>query len=178
MPVIVPATLGQFSDLVDESIQNIYVKRGELPMQIDKYFNVKDTVSYYEKDSSVFGNAKAKFMGDNASVLYDAPLQGFSKTYTQKKYGDGLKISDHLWKFGIQFRKITGLVESLMDAMREKAEQDGADMLNNSFSTSFTDGDGQTVSTSGGDSVAYFSASHTREDGKIVLPSRPIPCNA
>lgn len=49
--------------------------------------------------------------------------------------------------------------------MREKVEDDGADMLNNSFSTSYTDSDQQTVSTAGGDTVAYFSASHTREDG-------------
>lgn len=166
MPVpVVPATLAQFSDLVDESIQDIYVKRGELPKKIDQYFNVTDTQSYYTKDSSVSGPAKAKFMGDNASVVYDAPLQGYDKTYTQKKYGDGLEISDHLWKFGIEFRKIASITESLMDSMTEKCEDDGADMLNNGFSTSYTDADGQTVNTSGGDAVAYFSASHTREDG-------------
>lgn len=161
----VPATVNDFADLVNEDIDRIFVKRGELPMQMEKYFNVSDTNAYYEKDSSVLGTEKAKFIGDNASVVYDAPLQGFDKTYTQKKYGDGLKISDHLWKFGIQFRKITNIVESLMDSMREKIEDDGADMLNNSFSTSFTDADNQTVSTAGGDSVAFFSNAHTREDG-------------
>lgn len=166
MSVSVPATLGQFGDLVDESIQDIYVKRAEIPTNMEKYFNVSDTTSYYEKDSSVTGAEKAKFISENASVVYDAPLQGFDKTYTQVKYGDGLKISDHLWKFGVQFRKITSLVETLADSMREKVEDDAADMLNNGASTSYTDGDQQTVSTAGGDAVAFFSASHTREDGK------------
>lgn len=165
MAPIVPATLSQFGDLIDESIQNIFVMRSELPRKIDQYFNVSDTTSYYDKDSSVVGTERAKFMAENASVIYDAPIQGFDKTYTQKKYGDGLKISDHLWKFGIQFRNITALVDAMMDAMDAKIEMDGADMLNNSYSTSYTDDDGQTVSTAGGDSAAYFTASHTREDG-------------
>lgn len=81
MAPIVPATLAQFGDLVDESIQDIFVKRGMSQKQgIEDYFNVSDTQSYYDKDSSVAGAAKAKFIGDNGSVLYDAPIQGFDKT--------------------------------------------------------------------------------------------------
>ena len=165
MPAIVPETLAQFADLVDESIQTIVNKRAELEMKLGSYYNVKDTTSYYDKDSSIVGPGKAKFIGDNASVLYDAQVQGFDKTYTQKKYGLGLKISDHLWKFGIQFRKIVDSVENLMDSIEAKVEDDAADILNNSFATSFTDDDGQTVTTSGGDAAAPFSNSHTREDG-------------
>ena len=165
MAVIVPATLGQFADLVDESIQNIFVKKAELPLQYDKFYNVAETTSYYDKDSSVLGNDIAHFIGDNASVQFDAPLQGNKRTYTQKKYGAGLEISDHLWRFGINFRKITSLTETLMDSMNAKIEQDAADILNNGFSTSYTDSDGQSVSTAGGDSAALFSSAHTREDG-------------
>lgn len=169
MSVIVPATLDQFSDLTSEDIQKIFVKRRKKHKNTyEQYFNVSDTDSYLEKDSSVAGVGKARFMGDNASVSYDAPVQGFDQTYTQKKFGVGLKISDHLWKFGINFRKITSITESLADGMDEKVEEDAADMLNNAFSTSYTDAEGQTISTAGGDAVAYFSASHTREDGGTV----------
>lgn len=170
MAVIVPATLAQFADLVDESIQNIFVKRGEQPSKMEQYFNVSDSSSYYNKDSSVTGTERAKFIGENASVIYDAPIQGFDKTYTQKKYGDGLKLTQHLWKYGIDFRKVTGAVESLMDGMSHYIEVCAADMLNNGYSTSYTDDDSQSVSTAGGDAAAFFSSSHTREDGK-VLPS-------
>jgi len=165
MSVVVPGTLGQFADLVNESIQDIFVKRADFPSQMEKYFNVTDTNSYYSKDSSVTGTTGAHRIGDNASVQYDAPLQGFDKTYTQVKFGNGLEISDHLWRYGIEFRKITGLVETLTDGMRDKIEEDAADMLNNSYSTSYTDADSGTVSTAGGDVAAYFTASHTREDG-------------
>lgn len=165
MATIVPSTLAQFGDLVSEDIQDIFVKRAELPKQLDKYYNVEDTTSYHDKDSSVLGGEKAKFVADNASVVYDGLLQGYDKSYTQKKYVAGLKISDHLWRFGIQVRKIASVTESLMDSMTDKCEADAADMLNNGFSTSYTDADGQSVTTTGGDAVAFFSASHTREDG-------------
>ena len=165
MPVIVPATLAQFADLVAEDIQTIFVKRREQPSKMEQYYNVVSTNSYYEKDSSVSGVDIARFNGDNASVVYDAPVQGFDKTYTQKKYTAGLKLSDQLWRFGIEFRKISEVTESLMDSMLEKTEDDAADLLNNGYSTSYTDADSQSVSTAGGDAVAFFSASHTREDG-------------
>ena len=74
MAVTVPAALGQFADLVDESIQDIFLKRAELPTKMEQYFNVEDTNSYYDKDSSVTGAERAKYISENASVVYDAPL--------------------------------------------------------------------------------------------------------
>lgn len=164
MPTV-PANLAAFGDLIDESIQKIYVKRREQPSKMEKYFNVGSTKSYYTKDSSVVAGGNVAFMGENASVQYDAPIQGFDKTYTQKKYGLGVKLTDQLWKFGLDMRGITQRVDGLMDSVEERIEKDAADMLNNGYSTSYSDNDNQTVSTSGGDSVAYFSNAHTREDG-------------
>ena len=112
-----PADLSSFADLVDESIQDIFIKRGEQPTKMEQYFNVESTSSYYDKDSSVSGTERAKFISENASVIFDAPLQGYNQTYTQKKYGDGMKITDQLWKFGVEFRRITSLAESLMDSI-------------------------------------------------------------
>lgn len=76
----VPASLANFGDLVDESIQDIFIKRGEQPTKMDQYFHVETTTSYYDKDSSVAGLTKAKYISENASVVYDAPIQGFDKT--------------------------------------------------------------------------------------------------
>lgn len=185
--ISVPSTLAGFSDLYSEDIQHIFVqKRDESAggLGMPKIYNVTTSLSYLNKDSSVVGTDTANFIGDNASVQYDGLVQGFDKTYTSKKYGKGLKISQHLWKYGVEFRKITGVVESLVDnSLNDKIEKDAFGLLDTgtastNFTTSYTDADGQTVSTAGGDSIAYFSASHTREDGKNVLPSRPIPCNA
>lgn len=85
MSVTTPADLSSFADLVDESIQDIFIKRGEQPTKMEQYFNVESTTSYYDKDSSVSGTEKAKFISENASVIYDAPLQGFDKRYVELK---------------------------------------------------------------------------------------------
>jgi len=165
MSVLTPASLPAFADLIANDIQNIYVKRSDRIAQMEKYFNVGMTNSYYQKDSSVTGVGKSKFVGMNASVQYDAPLQGFDKTYTQKKYAHGIEIDEQCWKYGINYRKITNIVETLADGDIDKIEEDAADMLNNGYSTSYSDSEKQTISTAGGDSAAYFTASHTREDG-------------
>lgn len=165
MATIVPASLGQFGDLVDESIQNVFNMRAEVLRQMEQIFNVETTSSYYDKDSSTIGGGRARFTGENASVVYDAPIQGFDKTYTQKKYTYGDKFTEHVWKFGFEARKLTDFVGGMMDAVDNNIETCAFGMLDNGWSTSYTDGDQQTVSTAGGDSVAYFSASHTREDG-------------
>lgn len=168
MAVSVPSTLAGFGDLVSEDIQKIFVQRrmaSEGGLGMDKVYNVSTSASYYNKDSSMIGTDTANFIGDNSSVVYDGLLQGYDKTYTTKKFGKGLKISDHLWRRGIEFRKITGIVDSLNDSLDDKIEKDAFDPLNNGYSTSYVDDDSQTVSTAGGDAVAFFSASHTREDG-------------
>lgn len=71
MAVIVPGALGQFADLVNESIQDIFVKRADFPTQMQSYFNVKDTNSYYTKDSSVTGvdSAHKKMLWEQALML-------------------------------------------------------------------------------------------------------------
>lgn len=74
-----PSTLGQFSDLVSEDIQKIFEQRREEMeggMGMPKIFNVADSKSYYNKDSSVVGADTAEYIGDNASVVYDGLVQG------------------------------------------------------------------------------------------------------
>src|SRR3990167_7053469 len=97
--VSVPSTLAGFSDLYSEDIQHIFVQKRDESMGglgMPKIFNVQTSPSYYNKISSVVGADKANFIGDNAAVTYDGLVQGFDKTLTSKKYGKGLKISQHL----------------------------------------------------------------------------------
>lgn len=163
---VVPGTLAQFADLTDESIQKLFIKAGKEDSPLyDKFMYVSRTNSYYTKDSSISGFRQASFISENASVLYDAPVNNYNKTYTQKKYGVGAKLSDQVWKFGIDFRKLQQLPNFLMQSCIWKREQDAADMLNNSFLTSYVDNDNQTVTTSGGDAVAAISNAHTNEAG-------------
>jgi len=162
----VPANMAGFGDLYSEDIQRIFIKEmAKHKYTMENYFNVKDTNSYYLKDSSIAGTDIANRISENASVSYDAPIQGFDKTYTQVKVGKGMKITEKIYKFGFEFRNLVQITKRLTDSLHAKVETDAADMLNNAWGTTYVDDDGATISTAGGDAAAYFSASHTREDG-------------
>lgn len=163
--VSTPMMTAAFPDSLNKDIDELFYKGMEKQkFSIDSYFHVTDGNDYYQKDSSFTGVEIAAFTAENASVVYDAPLQGYDKTFTQTKFTAGCKISDTLWRFGIKFRGIADKVDGLADAMTRKVDTDGAGMLDNGWSTSYSDGT-LTVSTAGGNSVAFFSASQTREDG-------------
>jgi len=84
---IAPLNIAQAADLVDLSIQKIFEKTSEPEPQYTKYFNVRTTEDYYEKDSSLSGLGEADFVDENAAIVSDVPLQGYDKTYTQNMCG-------------------------------------------------------------------------------------------
>ena len=158
-------------DLTDRAIQKIFLKESkvEKTSYYDKYFNVvRGITDNYEKDSSMTGLGEAARITENTVITAEVPVQGYDKTYTQVEFGKMLPITKKMWKFGIQKRKLEGIVKSLIAACERKREQLCADRLDNGHATSYTVSDesgNYTATISGGDSVAPFSDSHTREDG-------------
>jgi len=72
------------------------------------------------------------------------------------------------WKFGIKKRNLERIVNELRRACLRERERLCAERLDNGWSTSYTHtgaGKSRTVTISGGDTVAAFSASHTSESG-------------
>lgn len=165
-----PLTIGQASDLVNVAIQKIWNKR-EMKKEeyFRKYYNVTTGVSdYYMKDSSLSGLGSASRVVESATIVAEAPVQGFDQTYTQVLYGKIMGFSWYMWKFGISKRNITRIVDSLKDACYVAREELLAEKLDAAWLTNYTrsdDAGNYTVTTTGGDSVALASASHTREDG-------------
>lgn len=74
--------IAQAADLVDLSIQNVYEKASEPEVDYKKFFNVRTTEDYYEKDSSLSGLGEADFVDENGVIISDTPVQGYKKTYT------------------------------------------------------------------------------------------------
>lgn len=166
-----PLTLSDAVDLTDRSIQKIFKKESNLEKKrfYDKYFNVVTGITdLYEKDSSISGLGQAARITENAVIVSETPVQGYDQTYEQVEYGKMLPITKKMWKFGIKKRKLQSVTRSLIAACERKREQLCADRLDNGFSTSYTVSDengNYTMAITGGDGVALFSASHTREDG-------------
>ncbi|MCK9370415.1 hypothetical protein M0R04_10945 [Candidatus Dojkabacteria bacterium] len=166
----VPLTLSDAADLIDVSIQDIWLKGSESETSLYKeYMNVESGVTdYYLKDSSLTGLGYAGRITENAAVTAASPVQGYDKTYTQVQFGVLLAFTKHMWFFGIKKRNLTKITSEARKACSDLRELRCADLLDNSFSTSYLAQDisgNYTVTIAGGNGVAFISASQTREDG-------------
>lgn len=81
-----PLNIAQAADLVDLSIQKVFLKASEPKAQYKEYFNFRTTEDYYEKDSGLSGLGRSSRVVENAVIVSDVPVQTFDKTYTQVMY--------------------------------------------------------------------------------------------
>lgn len=165
-----PLNLTDAADLIDVSIQDIWLKGSEKESrQFEQFYNVeKDVTDYYLKDSSLSGLGYAGRIVENAAVTAQSPVQGYDKTYTQVQFGVLLSFTKFMWVFGIKKRNLQNITEEARKACADLRELRCADRLDNSFSTSYSANDisgNYVVNVAGGDGVAFISNSHTREDG-------------
>jgi hypothetical protein len=164
-----PYNIDQAADLVDLSIQKIYLKSSDPEVTYPKYFNVRSTEDLYEKDSSLSGLGEADFVSENAVIVSDTPVQGYDKTYTQEMVGLIIPFTFKMWKFGIKKRDLTRVVNDLKKSVARKKEKLCAERLINGFETTTYTHNGQngnkTIAIAGGDSLGFIDDDHTREDG-------------
>lgn len=160
--------IAQAADLVDLSIQNVYPKASEPDLMLKKYFNVRETEDYYDKDSSLSGLGEADFVDENGVIISDTPVQGYKKTYTQNMVGTIVPFTFKMWKFGIKKRDLDNAAKELKASVARKKERLTAERLDNGWSTSYThngQGASRVITITGGDGLAAFTNAHTREDG-------------
>ncbi len=163
-----PLNIAQAADLVDLSIQKIYAKSSEPTLTYPKYFNVRQTEDYLEKDSSLSGLGEADFVDENGVIMADVPVQGYKRTYTQNMVGVIVPFSFKMWKFGIKKRDLDNVAKELKAAIARKKERLCAERIDNSASATYThsgQAGSRTITITGGDGVAAASNAHTREDG-------------
>lgn len=165
-----PLTLSDAADLIDVSIQNIFLKGSEKETNLYKQVcNVETGITdYYVKDGSMVGLTYAGKISENAAVTAQSPIQGFDKTYTQVQFGILMSFTKPMWFFGIKKRDLTNITQEARKTCSDKRELLVFDRLDNGWATSYVVNDisgNYTASIAGGDSVCMFSASHTREDG-------------
>ncbi|MFZ2151783.1 MAG: hypothetical protein WAV09_01600 [Minisyncoccia bacterium] len=171
-----PLSISDAADLVDVSIQDVWLKGSVKNTFYDQYYNVETGVTdYYMKDSSMGGLGYAGRIVENASVTAASPVQGFDKTYTQVQFGVLMSFTKMVWFFGIKKRKIEEIVNEARQAVADKREQLCADRLDQSYNTAYTVNDisgNYSAAIAGGDALAMISASHTREDGGTAWNNR------
>lgn len=171
-----PLNISDAVDLTDVAIQDIWIKGSEKNPLYEQYFNVETGVTdYLIKDSSISGLGYAGRIVENAAVTAASPVQGFDRTYTQVQYGILMSFTKLVWYFGIKKRKMEEIVNEARRAVEDMRELRCADRLDNSFSTTYSVNDisgNYTATITGGDGLAFASASHTREDGGTSWSNR------
>lgn len=77
-----PLTLGQAADLIDLSIQKIWLKNTpDVGTYYDKMYKVTTGVEdYYMKDSSLSGLGSAARVVESGTIHAETPVQGFDQT--------------------------------------------------------------------------------------------------
>lgn len=149
------AARAHFSDLLTPGFRKIYSDTfKEVPMVMDSVFTVNTSEKPDEKDSSVFWFGLAVQGGENDTVPYEDPVQGFDKTYTHLKYWKGFRITQELYEDGL-YNIMNKRPSALARCMRRTSEYLAASVLNNAFSTSYLGADGQPLA----------STIHARSDG-------------
>lgn len=143
---------GQFSDLfmgtMLPAINSVVFERFNLyPPFYTRFLNVLTSDRSIEQFTQVSGVGLFQLIPEGEAVRYDSPVQGFDTTFTHKRYGLAMKVSQDVVeddKFGI----VTQRSKALSRSMRETIELQAISVINNGFGTNGYDG------------VPLFSASH------------------
>ena len=166
----IPLDIESTADAHDPTIQKYFLKTKELENQAQwkQIVAVESGVTDLNlKDSSISGINKAARKVENASAIKQVPIENFDQTYTQEEFQVMMPFTKKAWQFGIKKRNIERITTELRMACVRRQEELVADRLNNGWSTTYSDSDdsgAETITISGGNGVAMFSASQTRED--------------
>lgn len=173
------AQFTDYSSILDNRVKTIYpVTSANVPEEYSKYTNKVDERQYQYTVQGITGLSMGEIIADGQVPGTDAPIQGFSKTYTQAIFTKRVRFTKQAYYYLFQAKNakkidenvkkdITDLKNSIVWLKNYYAQS----LLANGFATSFTFspiggfGGTVTVDTTGIDGVAYWSASHPREDG-------------
>lgn len=155
----------------------IPVVTSNVPEEYKQYVNEVNDPKYQYTLLGVTALAMGQIINDGGIPASDAPIQGFAKTLTQVIYTTRIRLSQMETYYMLKNGDNVGLDKAIADQITNV--KNSVVHLKNylaqsyiaggwSTSVSFTP-QGQTavstLDTTGSDGVAYFSASHPREDG-------------
>lgn len=150
------------------------------PSVVEEYKTFSNAVSSNEYQYSMLGitgMGMGQIIADGQVPSSDAPIQGFAKTFTQYIFTERIRLSQQETFYMIKNgdgakldKTIADQVTNIKNSIVHLKNYIAQTMIANGWSTSvsFTPIGGTTATTldtTGADGVAFFSASHPREDG-------------
>jgi len=161
-----PISLGQFPDLT----KNAKVKWDMERMEFDRVReqiaiidgNVVERTSEHNSGVSSMQTARRRDDGDDA---YKGTLkQGYTSTFTQAEIALQADVTKGLRKFD-KYGEINKRMRGMARGAERRMELDVAAHYSYAWATSYTNIDGETVSTAAPDGLALMSPSHTVNGG-------------
>lgn len=158
---------------------------------LDFMHKIEDNQRIYS-DTGVTGLGMAEIITDGGVGNSDAPIQGYSKNYTQMHFTKKVRLTfqSNFFLFDSPAAKIKATAKSKVldgkNAIEQCKNYLAQCLLSQGFGTSFTFvpinsvGTPTPISTLGADAVPYWSASHPREDGgatwsNVIVDTVPSP---
>ncbi len=174
-------TINDYAVIVNNVLKHIAPKVAPTVKSeyLDFMFKVEDNQRIYS-DTGVTGLGMAEIIPDGGVGVSDAPIQGYSKNYTQMHFTKKVRLTfqSNFFLFESAAAKIKGAVKGKVldgkNAIEHAKNYLAQSLLSQGTGTSFTwvpinaVGTPTPISTVGADGVAYWSASHPMEDGGPV----------
>ena len=151
-----------FAALTDD-LQSIYNEAADSVIAESvgfQIFSVEETERFTHDHVILSGIAGTEEVADGQDYPRGSSEQGDTATFTQRQFGINVPITKRMRKFEL-YGQMASLVKSVIEEQVHKIDQSLADVLGNGTSTSYTDIWDATVTSTGPDAVALFSASHT-----------------
>lgn len=170
--------LNGYATIVNNVLKHIAPKVS--PADKSEYLKYMNKIEHNERiytDTGITGLGMAEIIPDGAIGASDAPIQGFTKNYTQVLFTKKVRISylSNYFLFDSPAAKIKAEVKRKVvdgkNAIEQAKSYLGQSLLANGWGTSFVwqpinnIGSPTLISTLGADGVEYWSTAHPREDG-------------
>ncbi|MDD5065329.1 MAG: hypothetical protein PHQ35_11300 [Phycisphaerae bacterium] len=165
-----PITVKDFPSLTDDlqGIFNEVAKTKVADMKGNKIFNVFDTNRRTFDHLILHGISGIKEVTPGQDLPNIVGEEGDSITWTQRYFGGVASVTKEMRLFDLHNQMDT-VVRSLSNDAFDKIDQSLADVLLYGWATSYTDVFGKSVTSTGPDAVALFSASHSNNFNSTVF---------
>lgn len=164
MTVTTRLSFQNFIEELNGKLTRIYDEYAKRRVTADvgmKVFKIEDDSNYASAYQMVgtFGGTQKVAEGQDFPETTTA--QGYKKIVTQNHYANSFRITkDHRIFIKTKWKEIANLPKNMSRDAFNKIDQSFADVLNNGWSTSYTDIFGSTVDSTTPDGVSLFSDSH------------------
>ena len=152
------AALTTYLDGVMNEVRDIKVAEMKTSTML---FNVVDEARRTHIEQLLHGVKGIEEVADGSAFPRLTSDEGDQFTLTQSQYGAIVPVTQLMREWD-QAEQITEIATSVMDEAMDKLDQSYADILLNGFATTaYTDVWGKSITPTGPDALALFSASHT-----------------